>query len=175
MDKNNYSKLYTYGCGKQIYWNTTKKSYYEVETGNRHLCQNPNSNRSNTQTTTTTNQPRPTYYNAGTGKPLTTQQTNKQQHSNSIQILKGTEEQVQKQYETLADILSEVNGRIHGSQSHYLTTGGIVTNNRVKDVDGYYRETATNELRVVVYYEVPGTAEQREEIKQKFNLILRTN
>jgi hypothetical protein len=65
----NYSELCTYGCGKQIYWNTTKKSYYEVETGNKYFCQSRKSNQSNNSNITQTTN-RPTYYNAGTGKPI---------------------------------------------------------------------------------------------------------
>lgn len=49
-------------------------------------------------------------------------------------------------------------------QSHYMHTTAIAANNRIKDGDGSYMETLTNELRVVVYYEFPN-AEQREEIK----------
>lgn len=123
------SKLCNYGCSTQIYWNTNKKACYEVETGNKHYCvsrkSNTTTNQSNNSNIRQGTNTRPTYYNARTGKPLTqSQQSTKQQlkHSNSIQILKGTEQEIQKQYETLADILAEVNGMINGSESlhaHY--------------------------------------------------------
>lgn len=168
---NTNSKLCKYCNQVQIYSNTTKKGYFEVENGNKHFCVTRKSTQSNTNTSQGTN--RPIYYSVS-GKPLTTQQQTKQQvtrHSNSIQILKGTEEQVQKQYETLADILAELGGRIHGSQSHYIETSGIDTNKRVKDGNGYWWKTRLDhELRIVVYYEVP-TAEQRELVKQRFRII----
>ena len=151
------SRLCKY-CNKvQIYWNNSKGTFVEVETGNKHFCQStgasarkPTSNtfhksfreRSNTQ------QYRPTF-TTGSGKPYSTQQQQKQPTNNSIQVLKGTAIEVQKQYEKLSDIVAELGGRIHGSQSHYLNNG--------------------LELRIVVYYEVPGTsAEQTELVKSRF-------
>lgn len=79
---------------------------------------------------------RPTF-TTGTGKPLL-------KHSNFIQILKGSEQEVTKRYERLSDIVAEVGVKIHGSQSHYINN---------------------SELRIVVYYEVSGTgAEQGLEL-----------
>ena len=42
---------------------------------------------------------------------------------------------IQKQYEILSDIISDHNGKVHGSQSHIIA--------------------ATNTLQLIVYYEVP--------------------
>jgi len=149
------SRLCKY-CNKvQIYWNNSKGTFVEVETGNKHFCQSTGAS-ARKQTTYTANKPstqqyRPTF-TTGSGKPLPQQIHNnvmktKQPTKNSIQVLKGSEEQVTKQYEKLSDIVTELGGKIHGSQSHYVN--GL-------------------ELCIVVYYEVPGIAEQRELVKQRF-------
>jgi hypothetical protein len=160
------SKLCKY-CNKvQIYWNNSKGTFVEVETGNKHFCQSASARKpsnfqhtnsvpkSNTIYNSNVNKPstqqyRPTF-TTGTGKPYTTQQQ-KQPTKNSIQVLKGTELEVQQQYEKLSDIVAELGGKIHGSQSHYLNNG--------------------LELRIIVYYEVPasgGTGENRELVKSRF-------
>jgi hypothetical protein len=165
------SRLCKY-CNKvQIYWNNSKGTFVEVETGNKHFCQSNASTRkpsgtlhksfvqrSNTtpksfRANQNTQQYRPTF-TTGSGKPF--QQQQKQPTKNSIQVLKGsTELEIQKQYEKLSDIVTELGGKIHGSQSHFVN--GL-------------------ELRIVVYYEVPGiTGENRELVKQRlreFNKIL---
>lgn len=79
-----YSKLCIYGCGIKIYWNKSKKAFYEVETGNRHLC--PNSSKP------TTRQTRPIDYKKSLIQSKTEQQ--KAKMSNSIHILHGTIEEV---------------------------------------------------------------------------------
>jgi hypothetical protein len=53
----------------------------------------------------------------------------------------------QQKYEILSDIVSEYNGKVHGSQRD--------------------RDPKTNLLDLLVYYEVP--LGQREEVKRKFN------
>lgn len=101
----NYSKLCIYGCGIHIYWNTSKKAFYDVETDNRHLC--PNS------TKPTTRQTRPTYYKKSLIQSQTEQHNRKM--SNSIQILLGRAEEVRKQYEYLNDVINDCNGKTQGS------------------------------------------------------------
>ncbi|MDR4511533.1 MAG: hypothetical protein MRJ93_07495 [Nitrososphaeraceae archaeon] len=59
----------------------------------------------------------------------------------------STEQEVTKQYERLSDIVAELGWNIHGSQSHYLDISELI----------------------VVYYEVLGSAEQREPVKQRLN------
>lgn len=66
--------------------------------------------------------------------------------SNSLELLSGPIDSIQKKYELLSDIVSEYNGKVHGSQSH------IVANNLIS---------------LVIYYEVP--VGKREEVKRKFN------
>ncbi|MDR4512597.1 MAG: hypothetical protein MRJ93_12935 [Nitrososphaeraceae archaeon] len=141
------SRLCKY-CNKvQIYWNNSKGTFVEVETGNKHFCKSARTKPPSGGFPSEGNT-RPTYYNAGTGKPFQTQQQ-KQPTKNSIQVLKGSEIEVQKQYERLSDIVvGELGGKIHGSQSHYLN----------------------EELRIVVYYEVPASdAENREMVKKRLN------
>jgi hypothetical protein len=63
--------------------------------------------------------------------------------------LTGSIQDIQKKYEILSDIVSEANGKVHGSQS---PKSPIVAN---------------NSMSLIVYYEVPEG--KREEVKQKFN------
>lgn len=65
--------------------------------------------------------------------------------SNSLEILSGLIDSVQKKYEILSDIVSEYNGKVHGSQS---------------SVNG-------SSISLVVYFEV--IEGKREEVKQRFN------
>ena len=41
-----------YGCGIQIYWNTSVNEYWEVFTKKKHIC--PNRGKKSSETTTTT-------------------------------------------------------------------------------------------------------------------------
>lgn len=70
---------------------------------------------------------------------------------NSIELISGAISEVQKKYETLSDIVSEFNGKVHGSQSHILPN---------------------NTISLVVYYEVPAEGNKREELKQRFRNII---
>jgi hypothetical protein len=125
-----------YGCGTRIYWNTLENAYFEVFTKQKHNC--PNRSKSiKHQTTTNTN--KPNYYNRFTKQP-------KPKMSNSLELLSGSISEIQKKYEILSDIVSEVNGKVHGSQSHIMQD---------------------NNISLIVYYEVPDG--QREMARQKFN------
>jgi hypothetical protein len=66
---------------------------------------------------------------------------------NSLVLLLGSIENIQKQYEFLSDLIRDHNGKVHGSQ-------------RDKDIDG--------NLNLLVYYEVPLRTERRskKEIQQ---------
>jgi hypothetical protein len=66
--------------------------------------------------------------------------------SNSLELLTGPIDSIQKKYEILSDTVIEANGKVHGSQSHII---------------------ATNSISLVVYYEVP--LGKREEVKKKFS------
>ena len=67
---------------------------------------------------------------------------------NSLEILHGTStDEIRNQYEVLADLIKEYNGKTHGSQSHIL---------------------ANDSIRLIVYYEVPEG--MREEIKKSLRI-----
>ena len=65
--------------------------------------------------------------------------------SNFLELFQGHIQDIQRIYEILSDIVSEYNGKVHGSQSH---------------VNG-------NSISLVIYYEVLDG--MRDEIKRKFN------
>ena len=131
-----------YQCGTRIYWNISENAYFEVFSGKKHVCPNRSAADGGgykpTQTTTTT---KPNYYNKFTNKQP------KPKMSNSLELLSGPIDSIQKKYEILSDIITEVGGKTHGSQSHISTTN--------------------NSISLVVYYEVPEG--KREEVKQRFN------
>src|SRR5215210_8932021 len=112
-----------YGCNTKIYWNTAENSYFEVFTKKKHICPNRSSNKPTTTTTTNTTTAaattvtKPTYYNK---KPWSNT-TPKPKMSNSFEYLQGSIEEIQKKCEILSDIISEANGKVHGSQSHIVT------------------------------------------------------
>ena len=72
--------------------------------------------------------------------------------SNSLELLTGPIADIQKKYEILSDIVSEANGKVHGSQSHMMQN---------------------NSMSLIVYYEVPHEGNKREEVKQKFSNYVR--
>ena len=127
----------------RIYWNTAENAYFEVFTKQKHQCPNINNNKPTTSTNTSTAK-RPNYYNKFAKQP-------KPKMSNSLELLSGPIKEIQKKYEILNDIVTEYNGKVHGSQSHI--NGNIIS--------------------LVVYYEVPEG--KREEVKQKFNTITKNN
>jgi hypothetical protein len=93
-----------------IYWNTSVNQYWEVFTQKKHICPNRVNNKPTTTTTAATTTNRPTYYK----RPWTSQQP-KPKMSNSFELLQGSIAEVQKKYEVLSDIVSEENGKVHGS------------------------------------------------------------
>ena len=145
---NIYPKSCVYNCGIQIFWNVATSEYWEVFTKKKHICPN----RVNKLNTTVTNNPitKPTYYNK---KPWSS--SPKPKMSNSFELLTGpTAAEIQKKYETLSDIVSEYNGKVHGSQRDRDPKNGLID--------------------LLVYYEVP--LGQRDEVKRKFeNFILTGN
>ena len=131
----------SYGCNTRIYWNTAENAYFEVFTKKKHVCPN-RSNNNNTATS------KPTYYNK---KPFAGP---KPKMSNSLELLTGPIAEIQKKYEILSDIITELGGKTHGSQSHI---------------------GPNNSISLVVYYEVPAEGNKRDEVKQKFNNTNRNN
>jgi hypothetical protein len=68
--------------------------------------------------------------------------------SNSFEFVTSPNATIQMKYEIFSDIVSEYNGKVHGSISH------IVPNN----------------IQLIVYYEVP--LGQRDEVKRKFSMLV---
>jgi hypothetical protein len=141
-----------YNCGIQIYWNTATNEYWEVFTKKKHICPN----RQHQSKPTTIPATKPNYYNSNYGRKLFAGP--KPKMSNSFELLTGPIADIQKKYEVLSDIVSEHNGKIHGSQRD--------------------RDPKTGLIDLLLYYEVP--LGQREEVKRKFNdfvlsIIPRTN
>ncbi len=137
-----------YGCGTRIYWNTLENAYFEVFAKKKHVCPNRSNGKSVT-TQSTMNINKPNYYS---NKKSYYSKEPKPKMSNSFELLTGPIDSIQKKYEILSDIVTEYNGKVHGSQSHFIT--------------------ADNSISLIVYYEVPEG--KREEVKQRFNnLILR--
>src|ERR687896_306166 len=139
QNQNIYPKSCVYNCNTQIYWNTSTSEYLEVFTKQKHIC--PNRSKSVTPTTNrTVTTTKPIYYNKFAKQP-------KPKMSNSFELLTGPIADIQKKYEILSDIVSEANGKVHGSQRD--------------------RDPKTGLFDLLVYFEVPDG--KREECKQRFN------
>ena len=148
QNQNIYPKPCVYNCNTQIYWNTSENAYLEVFTKKKHICPNRSNGKSVT-TQTTTNYAaieKPNYYNKFAKQP-------KPKVSNSFELLTGPITDIQKKYEILSDIVSEYNGKVHGSQRD--------------------RDPKTGLIDLMVYYEVQEG--KREEIKRKFELFANNN
>ena len=108
-----------YNCGTRIYWNNQENAYFEVFTKQKHVRPNrmSKSNNNVTQTTTTgaTNN-KPNYYNNKKKSFYSNKEQSKPKMSNSLELLQGPIADIQRKYEILSDIVSEANGKVHGSQ-----------------------------------------------------------
>ena len=109
-----------------------------IESTNRPVTTN-NNTYAVTGASTTTSNTKPTYYSK---KPWNTQP--KPKMSNSFELLTGSIAEIQKKYEILSDIVSEYNGKVHGSQRD--------------------RDPKTGLIDLLVYYEVPEG--KRDEVKR---------
>ena len=72
--------------------------------------------------------------------------------SNSLELLSGPIDLIQRKYEILSDIVTEYNGKVHGSQSNVMQD---------------------NSLSLIVYYELP--EDKIQMIKQKFEQFANNN
>ncbi|MGE5634957.1 MAG: hypothetical protein ACM3VV_06960 [Deltaproteobacteria bacterium] len=108
-----------------------ENTYWELYTRKKHICPNrvPNKKSSVTPPTTAA---KPTYYN----KKGFASQLTKPKMSNSFELLTGSSvSSIQKQYyEYLSDLIRDHNSKVHGSQSHIISS---------------------NNISLIVYYEVP--------------------
>ena len=137
-----------YNCGIQIYWNASENTYFEVFTKQKHQCPNRSNNKKSiTPKLSSGITSKSNYYNKFAKQP-------KPKMSNSLELLTGSIDAIQKKYEILSDVVSEYNGKVHGSQSHTVTANN-------------------NSILLIVYYEVPEG--QRDEVKHKFGEYIRTN
>ena len=134
----------SYNCGTRIYWDTSSNSFLEVFTRQKHICKNrPSSNNTSKSSSTSVNNNKLTYYNKYSKQP-------KPKMSNSLELLSGPIAEVQKKYEILSDVVSEYNGKVHGSQSN--VNGNVVS--------------------LIVYYEV--LEGKRDAVKQKFDNFIKS-
>jgi hypothetical protein len=142
-------KSCVYNCNTQIYWNTSTNEYWEVFTKKKHVCPNRSNKTTptNNNTSNASNVNRPSFYSK---KPW----VNKPKMSNSFELLQGPIADIQKKYEILSDIVTEYNGKVHGSQRRQDPRTGQL-------------------IDLLVYYEV--LEGKREEVKKKFNSIIRNN
>ena len=140
-------KSCTYGCGVEIYWNTEENTFYELYSKKKHICPNiPTYTRKPADIPPTT-VTKPTYYNKefSISNEATTATRIKSKMDNSFEFLQGSPDTIKKQYEFLSDIISDCNGKVHGSQSHISNNG----------------------MYLIVYYEVPEG--QREDVNKKID------
>ena len=70
--------------------------------------------------------------------------------SNSFELLTGSIHVIQRKYEILSDVVSEYNGKVHGSQRD--------------------RDPKTGFIYLLVYYEVPEG--KRDEVKRKLSMLV---
>jgi hypothetical protein len=151
-------KSCSYGCGVEIYWNVEENTYFELYSRKKHIC--PNRIAYNNKKPSAINPPtyamKPKYYNDNKLSDLSNnnnkQQATKPKMDNSVELLIGTIQNIQKQYEALSDIVRDLGGKVHGSQRGD-------------------RDLKTGIIDLLVYYEV--LLGQREEVKRKFdNMVL---
>jgi hypothetical protein len=149
-----------YGCGIQIYWNTSVNEYWEVFTKKKHICPNRGNKLSGTTPTIGTDgitppstAQKPRYFNPYAKKrtpyasTFANQQLPKPKMSNSFEYLQGSIAEIQQKYEILSDIVTEYGGKVHGSQRD--------------------RDPKTDLIDLLVYYEVPFG--KRDEVKNKLS------
>ena len=130
-------KTCNYGCGTRIYWDTVTKSFLEVFSKQKHICKNRSVNKP-VSTQNYINTTKPNYYNKFSKQP-------KPKMSNSIELISGPISKVQRNYEILSDLVTEYQGKVHGSQYHFVANG----------------------ISLIVYFEVPEG--KHEQIKQNFD------
>ena len=155
-------KSCSYGCGVEIYWNVEENTYFELYSRKKHICPNRIAYNNNNTKPSAINPPtyamKPKYYNDNKISDLSNnnkQQATKPKMDNSLELLIGNIQNIQKQYEALSDIVRDLGGKVHGSQRGD-------------------RESKSGLIDLMVYYEVPQG--KREEVKQRLkNYVLTVN
>lgn len=128
------AKLCKGGCGSTIYWDDSVKKYKDTLTKQVHIC--PNWKKPNTNTNTNTSYSGG--YNRGSYKK---EFKPKEPVECSVVVCTGGSE-----YEKLSDLITEANGRIHGTQHNYDSEEGTYD--------------------FIVYFEVP--VGKRSELTDRF-------
>jgi hypothetical protein len=83
----------------------------------KYICPNRSTNNKYQSTVTSpSNAPKHYYYN-NTKKALFSASSPNTKMSNIFEYLEGSIAEIQKKYETLSDIVTEYNGKVHGSQT----------------------------------------------------------
>ena len=116
------------------------------------VLQNNKKSSSTTETSSAVITNKPKYYS--NYNKFSNKQQLKPKMSNFLELLQSPIADVQKKYEILSDIVSEANGKVHGSQSH------IVNNANNSTI-----------ISLIIYYEV--LEGQRDKIKHKFNSFVK--
>jgi len=155
-------KSCSYGCGVEIYWNVEENTYFELYSRKKYICPNRIAYTNNNKKPSAINPPtyamKPKYYNDNKISDLSNnnkQQATKPKMDNSLELLIGTIQNIQKQYEALSDMVRDLGGKVHGSQRGD-------------------RESKSGLIDLRVYYEVPQG--KREEVKQRLkNYVLTVN
>jgi hypothetical protein len=115
---------------------------------NKRVCPNRSNKTTTTNNTTSSNANNHPFYSKKVGSI-------KPKMSNLFELLVGSIADILRKYEILSNIISEYNGKVHGSQLHI-----VAANNSIKSL--------------IVYYEIPEG--QRDEVKQRLkNYILTVN
>ena len=91
------------GCGTDIFWDTATNQYKEDATNQKHIC--PNYKKQNTSTT-----------NTGYKKPFVPYAP-KQKEPVECSVINVKSK---KEYERISDMIRDMQGKIHGVQSHVI-------------------------------------------------------
>ena len=135
----------SYGCNTRIYWNTATSEYWEVFTKKKHICPNRSTQSKPTVSTSSSTTTRPNYYNKFAKQP-------KPKMSNSLELLTGSIDSVKKQYEILSDIVSDLGGKCHGSQSHIIQNNSISLIVYFEVIEGRLNDFKEKFNNQIVYY-----------------------
>lgn len=72
--------------------------------------------------------------------------------SNSLELLTGSIDSVKKQYEILSDIVSDLGGKCHGSQSHIIQNNSISLIVYFEVIEGRLNDFKEKFNNQIVYY-----------------------
>ena len=111
----------------------------------KHICPNRSTQSKPTVSTSSSTTTRPNYYNKFAKQP-------KPKMSNSLELLTGSIDSVKKQYEILSDIVSDLGGKCHGSQSHIIQNNSISLIVYFEVIEGRLNDFKEKFNNQIVYY-----------------------